>query len=105
MQTYRRQFEHLKMKEDEDIAPFFLIDEIVNTMRGLGETIEISLIVQNILKSLLMIFDLEISSLEERDDLDSLSIDELHGILTTYIMRIEQESPTIREKLSRLPGR
>ena len=38
MQTYQRQFEHLKMKEDEDIATYFLrIDEIVNTIRGLGE--------------------------------------------------------------------
>ena len=36
LQTYKRQFEYLKMKEDEDIAAYFLwVDEIVNTMRGL----------------------------------------------------------------------
>ena len=38
LQTYRRQFEHLMMNEEEDIATYFLwVDEIVNTMRGLGE--------------------------------------------------------------------
>jgi hypothetical protein len=36
IQTYRRQFEQLMMKEDEDIATYFLrVDEIMNTMRGL----------------------------------------------------------------------
>ena len=38
LQTYRMQFEHLMMMEEEDIAYYFLwVDEIVNTMRGLGE--------------------------------------------------------------------
>ena len=42
LQTYIRQFEHLTMKEDEDIASYFLrVDEIVNTMRGLGERLKI----------------------------------------------------------------
>lgn len=38
LQTCRRQFEHLTIKEEEDIATYFLrFDEIVKTMRGLGE--------------------------------------------------------------------
>ena len=41
LQTYRRKFEHLTMKEDEDIATYFLcVDEIVNTMSDLGENDE-----------------------------------------------------------------
>jgi hypothetical protein len=40
-----------------------------------------------------MRFDPKISSLEERTDLDSKSMDEIHGIFTTYEMRIEQENP------------
>ena len=53
LQTYRRQFEHLTMKEDEDIAAYFLrVDEIVNTMRGLGEKVENTTLVQKILRSL-----------------------------------------------------
>ena len=53
LQTYRRQFEHLTMKEDENIGAYFLrVDEIVNTMRGLGEKVENPTLVQKILRSL-----------------------------------------------------
>ena len=88
MQTYRRQFEHLKMKYDEDIAAYFLrVDEIVNTMRGVGEKIKNSTMVQKILIYIPMRFDSKVLTLEEREYLDTLSVDELHGILTTYKMR------------------
>jgi hypothetical protein len=41
LQTYRGQFEQLKMKEDENIATyFFQVDEIVNAIIGLGEEIK-----------------------------------------------------------------
>ena len=78
------------MKEDEDIATYFLrVDEIVNTMRGLGEKVEKPTLVKKILRYLLMRFDSKFSSLEERQDLDKLSMDDLHGILTAYEMRTE----------------
>jgi hypothetical protein len=44
-----------------------------------------------------MIFDPKISALEERSDLKSISMDELHGIFTTYEMRTEWENPNIKE--------
>jgi hypothetical protein len=44
-----------------------------------------------------MIFDSKISALEERDDLESISMDELHGIFIVYEMRTEQENPYIKE--------
>jgi hypothetical protein len=44
-----------------------------------------------------MIFDLNISSLEEISDLNSISMDELHGIFTAYEMRTEQENLDIKE--------
>jgi hypothetical protein len=65
LQTYRGQFEHVKMKEDENIAAYFLrVDETVNAIIGLGEEIEESVIVQKVLGSLPMRFDPKISSLE-----------------------------------------
>jgi hypothetical protein len=67
------------MKEYEDITTYFLrVDEIVNAIIGLGEEIEEFVIVQKILRSLPMRFNPKISALEERSDLDSISIDELH---------------------------
>ena len=79
------------MKEEENIAAYFLqVDEIVNIIRGLGERIEESVIVQKILRSLPMRFDSKISSIEERSDLDTITVDKLHGTLTSYEMRTKQ---------------
>jgi hypothetical protein len=104
LQTYRGQFEQLKMKEDEDIVAYFLrVDEIVNAIIGLGEEIKESVIVQKVLRSLPMRFNPKISTLEERSDLDSISMDELHGIFTAYEMRIEQENPDVKEEPSKHP--
>jgi hypothetical protein len=44
-----------------------------------------------------MRFDPNILSLEERVDLNSISIDKLHGIFKAYEMRTEQENPDIKE--------
>jgi hypothetical protein len=86
------------MKEDEDITAYFLrVNETVNAIIGLGEEIEESVIVQKVLKSLPMRFNPKISTLEERSDLNSISMDELHGIFTTYEMRTEQENPYVKE--------
>jgi hypothetical protein len=98
LQTYRGQFEQLKMKEDENIAAYFLrVNETMNAIIGLGEEIEESVIVQKVLRSLPMRFDPKISVLEERSDLNSISMDELHGIFTAYEMRTEQENPDVKE--------
>ena len=98
LQTYRGQFENLKIKEEENIKAYFLrVDETVNIIRGLGERIEESVIVQKILRSLPMRFDSKISTIEERIDLDTMIVDELHGTLTTYEMRTEQEDTSRKE--------
>ena len=53
LQMYRSQSKSLKMGEEEDVADYFQrVEEIVNTMRGLGEKMEPKLVVQNFLTSL-----------------------------------------------------
>ena len=65
LQTYRGQFENLKIKEGENIATYFLrVDETMNIIKGLGEKIEESVIVKKILSSLPMIFYSKISAIE-----------------------------------------
>jgi hypothetical protein len=86
------------MQEDENIAAYFLrVDEIVNAIVGLGEEIKEYVIVQKVLRSLPMRFDPKISALEEITDMNSISMDELHGIFTTYEMRTEHENLDIKE--------
>jgi hypothetical protein len=98
LQTYRGKFKQLKMKEDEDIAAYFLrVDETVNAIIGLGEEIEEYVIVQKVLRSLPMRFNPTISTLEERSDLNLIIMDELHGIFTAYEMRTEQKNPDVKE--------
>jgi hypothetical protein len=87
------------MKEDENIANYFLrVNETVNAIMGLGEEIKESVIVQKLLRSLPMIFDPKISTLEEREDLNSIIMDELHGIFMSYEMRTEQENPDVKKE-------
>jgi hypothetical protein len=93
LQTHRAQFEGLKMKEDEDIATYFLrVDGVVNTIRGLGEEIKESIVVQKVLRSLPLRFDPKVSTIEESSNLKNLKMDELHGILTAYEMRMNKKN-------------
>ena len=43
------------------------------------------------LRSLRLRFDPNVSSIEEIKDLETLTMDELHGILNAYEMRIEKD--------------
>jgi hypothetical protein len=69
----------------------------VNEIKGLGEKFDESMIVQKVLISLPIRFDPKISALEERADLGTISMDELHGIFIAYEMRIRQENPSKKE--------
>ena len=81
------------MNENEDIATYFLrVDEVVNSIRGLGEELDESLVVQKVLISLLLKYDAKVSSIEETRDLTKMTMDELHGILMAYEMRTSTES-------------
>ena len=86
------------MKEEEDIATYFLmVDEMVNSIQGIGETIEEDSILQNILRTLPSRFNSKVPVLEDRSNLDNLEKDDLYGIVTIYEMRIEQENVSTKE--------
>ena len=53
------------MKEEENIAEYLLrVDEIVNTIRGLGEELDEKIVVQKVLRSVLIRYDPKVSILE-----------------------------------------
>jgi hypothetical protein len=58
LQRHRAEFENLKMNEKEDILTYFIrVDEFVNSISVLGEEIDESLVVQKVLRSLLLKYD------------------------------------------------
>jgi hypothetical protein len=63
----------------------------------LGDEINELVFFKKALRSLPMRFDSKILTLEERADLATMTMDELHGILTFYEMGIEQDNPFTKE--------
>ena len=60
--------------------------------KGLGPELEETEIVEKFLRSLPMIYNPNISTLEDRENLDNLTMNELYGILIAYEMRIGQDN-------------
>ena len=78
------------MNEDEDITTYIIqVDQLVNTIRGLGEEVVEAIVVRKILRTLPKRFNPKISELEERTDLNTMTVDQLHGTLVDCEMRIE----------------
>eukprot|EP00253_Pinus_taeda_P001772 PITA_01772 len=76
------------MYNDESVANYFLrIDEIVNCMKNLGEEIKEVVLVEKVLRSLSSKFDSKVSAIEEKQNLQSITMSQLHKILTAYEMR------------------
>jgi len=75
------------MDENEDIATYVLkVDEVSNDIRGLGEELDETLVLQKVLRSLPLRYDAKVSVIEKNRDLTKMTMDELHGSLTTYEM-------------------
>ena len=87
------------MKEEENIGEYLQrVDEVVNLIIALGENIEDKFIVQKVMRTLTMRYDAKISTLKYREKLDKLTMDELHGILIAYEMRIGKLNSSKGEK-------
>jgi hypothetical protein len=70
----------------------------VNAIIGLVEEIKEFVIVQKVLRSLPMRFDPKILALEERSDLNSINMDQLHGNFIAYEMRTQEENIDVKEE-------
>ena len=66
LQTYRWQFESLKMKEEENIGEYLLrVDEVVNAIRGLGGKLKERKVFDKVLRTFPMKYDTKVFTLEE----------------------------------------
>ena len=98
LQTYKGQFEILKIREEENIEENLLrVDEVVNAIRGLGGKLKEKEVVSKILRTLPMRYESKVSTLEEQDDLKKVTVDEMHGILTAYEMRTRHDKISKKE--------
>jgi hypothetical protein len=86
------------MKEEENIVEYFhRVDEVVNSIKTTGEELVEKNIVKNILRSLPMRYDAKISTIEDRPNLDTLTVDQFHEIFTAYEMRTWNDKSSKRE--------
>eukprot|EP00253_Pinus_taeda_P002323 PITA_02323 len=93
LQTLRIRYENLKMHSNESIANYFLhMDEIVNCMRNLGEEFKEVVLVEKVLTSLSAKFDSKVSAIEEKENLQKITMSQLHETLTAFEMRKEGRS-------------
>jgi len=74
-------------------------DEIVNTMKGLGEEIKEDMIVYKVLRSLPSRLDENVSTIEEMHELYKLTMDKLHGILTAYETRTSKYQSDLNDTI------
>ena len=82
------QYENFRMHNDEIIANLFLrLDEIVNHMRNMGEEIRETTLVEKIYRSLSPKLESKLYAIEEKQDLQNITVVQLHGILTAREMR------------------
>lgn len=76
------------MHSDERIANYFLrIDEVVNCMKNLGEEIKEVVLIEKVLKFLSAKFEPKVSAIEEKQDLQNITMMQLHRILIAFKMR------------------
>jgi len=69
------------MHNDESVANYILcIDEIVNHMKKLGEEIKVVTLVEKVLRSLSSKFESKVSAIEEKQNLQSITMSQLYGI-------------------------
>lgn len=91
LQSLRRDFENLTMKNGDSIADFLSrAMAIVSQMRSYGETITDQTVVEKVLRSLTPKFDHVVAAIEESKDLSVFSFDQLMGSLQAHESRINR---------------
>ncbi|XP_016704291.1 uncharacterized protein [Gossypium hirsutum] len=85
LQSLRRDFEILQIKDDESITCYYLQTMgIANNMRFHGEKMNGTTIAEKILRSLSLKYDYVVCSIEESNDIDALTLDEVQNSLLVH---------------------
>ncbi|KAE8650579.1 hypothetical protein Csa_010963 [Cucumis sativus] len=99
LQSLRKEFETLMMKNRESIANFLSrATTIISQMQTYGETITDQTIVEKVLRSLTLKFDQVVAAIEESKDLSTFTFIELMGSLQAHESRINRSMERNEEK-------
>ncbi|KAL5568948.1 hypothetical protein UlMin_025523 [Ulmus minor] len=89
LQALLKEFEVLQMKEGESVDAYFTRTFIIaNKMKIHGENMQQVVIIEKILRSMTSRFDYVVCSVEESNNLDTLTIDELQSSLLVHEQRM-----------------
>ncbi|KAK9107817.1 hypothetical protein Syun_023828 [Stephania yunnanensis] len=106
LQTLRRDFEVLAMKNDENIDDYFRrVMTVSNKMRSNGENMPDSKIVEKILRTLTDKFTYVVVSIEESKDTESMTIDELQSSLSVHEKKFKKKSHEEEDQALNVGGR
>ena len=105
LQTLRGEFEALHMKDTESVPDYFTrVSSVVNQMKNYGEKIEDARVNEKILRSLNTKLQLVGISIEESNDTETMTTDQLMGFLQAYLERLlkkeETESQVLKSSVS-----
>lgn len=93
LQTFKREFENLRMKENEAIGDYCVrVKAIVDQIETLGEEVKPEVVVKKVLRTLLRKWDHIAIIIEESKDLSTPSFDALIGSLTSHEERLQDPS-------------
>ncbi|XP_074356486.1 uncharacterized protein LOC141696211 [Apium graveolens] len=95
LQVLRGEFENIKMKASENIGKYATrLKTVTNEMKRNGESLDDVRVMEKLLRSLTRKFDYVVTSIEESEDLSTISIDELVGSLQAHEQRMNQYDDT-----------
>jgi len=105
LQTLRREFETLAMREKGSIQEFLSrVSEIVSQMKTYGEVISNQTVINKVLRSLSRNFDYIIAAIEKSKDLSTYTCDELMSSLQAHEARVNRSSEKVEEKAFHMNG-
>ena len=99
LQTLRREFETLIMKEKESVQEFLCrVSGLVSQMKVYGENISNETVVSKVLRSLTKDFDYVVAAMEKSKDLSTYSFNELMSSLLAHEVRVTGSYEKVEEK-------